>query len=104
VTAHDGAGNTATDTLTVTYSAPTNPISLTVSWAWVSGQYRARLVWSIVSGKNVNIYRNGSNLGKTANDGGTVDTPPGAGPYSYYLCVTGTSVCSNTATLAPRGN
>jgi hypothetical protein len=108
VTARDAAGNQATDVLTVTYSAaapapapaPTPDIVLT-GRLYESGRWvRAFLAWSAVTGRSIDVYRNGVKIARTSNDGSTSDSPRGYGPFAYRVCVTGTTTCSNTLTLS----
>jgi hypothetical protein len=104
VTARDAAGNRATDVLTVTYSAPAPPPAASIvlsgrmstSGRWV----RAYLNWSGAQGGSIDVYRNGTRVSTTSNDGSTTDSPRGFGLFSYRVCVAGTSVCSNTVTLS----
>lgn len=107
VTARDAAGNQATDVLTVTYStaqapapAPTPAITLS-GRLYASGKWvKAFLQWSNVSGKYIDVYRDGERITRTSNDGSTSDSPRGYGIYTYRVCVTGTNTCSNTLTLS----
>jgi len=99
VTAQDAAGNKSADVLTVTYTAPPSSIVLSGS-LYSSGRWvRASLTWTLVSGRYVDVYRNGVRVTRTSNDGSHTDGPKGDGPFSYRVCVSGTSVCSNTITL-----
>jgi Glucodextranase, domain B len=108
VIARDAAGNQASDVLTVSYSAPapapapippTSAIELRGS-IYSSGRWvKASLQWSMVQGRYIDVYRNGSRINRTSNDGSTTDSPRGSGPFTYRVCVTGTNVCSNTLTL-----
>jgi hypothetical protein len=108
VTAKDAAGNQATDVLTVTYStaapapapAPTEAIVLS-GRLYASGKWvKAFLEWSDVRGRSIDVYRDGVKITRTSNDGSTTDSPRGYGPFSYRVCVTGTTTCSNTLTLS----
>jgi hypothetical protein len=49
----------------------------------------------------VDVYRNGSRLATTENDGryGNSRTFTGPATYVYQVCEAGTSVCSNEATV-----
>jgi predicted xylose isomerase-like sugar epimerase len=106
VTAWDAAGNLSIDALTVTYSAPAPAPSPTPSidlsgTLYASGRWmKALLSWNVVTGRYVDVYRNGSRLTRTTNDGSYTDSPRSSGPYTYYVCVTDTTVCSNTITLS----
>jgi hypothetical protein len=106
VTARDAAGNQATDVLTVTYSSSsstsTSPSSITLTGSvYASGKWvKSMLQWTTVSGRYVDVYRNGSRVTRTSNDGSYTDSPKGNGPFIYYLCVTDTNICSNSITLS----
>lgn len=104
VTAWDASGNQATDVLTVTLSAPsTSPTpSIFLSGNFFpSGRWmKSALGWNVVSGRYVDVYRDGVRVTRTTNDGSYTDAPRGAGPYSYHVCLTDTTVCSNTVTLS----
>jgi hypothetical protein len=58
------------------------------------------LSWSGVSGASIDVYRNSSKW-STTNDGSETDAinKKGGGSYAYKVCVTGTTTCSNTATV-----
>jgi subtilisin family serine protease len=59
------------------------------------------LTWSGSSATNVDIYRNGSLLLQTTNNGFYTDNigGKGGGSYSYQVCEAGTSICSATMTF-----
>ena len=59
----------------------------------------ADLKWTGFSTGTVDIYRNGTLLLTTANDGSHTDTITGSrkGSYVYKTCLSGTSTCSNEA-------
>jgi hypothetical protein len=101
VTAQDAAGNRATDTLTVTYSAPatTTPIVLTASLYDAGRRLKAALQWSTVGARSMDIFLNGRRVTRTSNDGSHVDSPKGTAPYTYKVCVAETIICSNTISL-----
>jgi PKD repeat protein len=63
------------------------------------------LKWSGAKGPTVNIFRNGTLLRTTTNDGSDSNgrTFQGAATYVFKVCETGTSVCSNEATVAFGG-
>jgi hypothetical protein len=62
--------------------------------------YKVDLSWSGASGSNVDVYRNNSRATTTANDGAYTDMQKTAGTYSYKVCVTGTTTCSNTSSIS----
>lgn len=55
--------------------------------------------WSGATGVNVRIYRNGVLIVTTANDGSYTDNlgKKASGTYTYQVCETDGSVCSNQA-------
>jgi thermitase len=72
-------------------------ISLSVRAYKVKGQQKADLVWTGATSSSVDIYRNGSVIAVTANDGAHTDAinKKGGGSYIYKICESGTSVCSS---------
>ncbi|MEE4246564.1 MAG: peptidase S8, partial [Kangiellaceae bacterium] len=62
------------------------------------GRQYVRIYWSGANGSNVDIYRNGSRVRTTANDGYYRDRPSGSSSYIYQVCEQGSSVCSAEAT------
>jgi subtilisin family serine protease/PKD repeat protein len=98
LTVTDSQGLSSTRTQTVTVSAPVS-ISLTATKR-ISGKKRyTDLAWSGASGANVDVFRNGTLITTTANDGAHTDSPSAAGTYTYRVCNAGTSTCSNDATV-----
>ena len=67
----------------------------------VKGVRKADLNWNGATSTNVDIYRNGSKITATANDGSYTDNidKKGEGTYTYQVCEAGTSTCSNKSTL-----
>jgi len=53
--------------------------------------------WSKATSTNVDIYRNGSLIARTANDGAYTDGPFGkeGGSATYKVCEAGITTCSN---------
>ncbi len=72
-------------------------ITLTATGYMVKRQKKVDLAWSGATSANVDIYRNGGNTGTTENDGLFTDhiAKKGGGTYTYKVCETGTSFCSN---------
>lgn len=88
---------------TVDEGCPTGGgISLTASGYKVKGQKRVDLSWSGASSTSVDVFRNGSKITTTANDGAYTDAmnTKGGGTYTYKVCEAGTSTCSNEATVS----
>jgi len=99
VTDNDGANDSASQNVTVT-APPSGDITLNAT-GWKRGsRLFARLYWSGATGGAVDIYRNGSKIVTTANDGYHLDyigTTPGT--YTYVVCEANSSVCSNPSTI-----
>ncbi len=95
VTDDGGASNTSTRTITVVDPNGGPSISLTAS---VNNRGRVTLNWSGAVGNRVDVYRNGSFLRRTRNDGQYRDRP-GTGTFTYEICNQGTTDCSNSATV-----
>ncbi len=95
LTVTDDGGATDNQSQNVTVTAPSN---ITLS-AQPSGSTRVILTWSGANGTRVDIYRNGSFLRRTRNDGSYRDRP-GSGTWTYQICEqNSTTVCSNTDTV-----
>jgi hypothetical protein len=101
VTARDAAGNQSADVLTVTYAAPAPSTSIVLSGSsYQSGRWQKVLLrWTLVQGRHVDVYRNGSRVTRTNNDGSHTDSPRGTGPFTYLVCVSETNVCSNSVVV-----
>ena len=69
----DGSGATSTATRSVTVTAANQTITLSAVWRKSSGVHFADLSWSGAVGSQVEIYRNGTLLTTTANDGAYTD-------------------------------
>ena len=101
LTATNASGSDAevkTNLITVS-SPPTGGITLSVRAYKVKGVQNADLSWSGATGANVDVFRNGTKVVTTANDGAYTDVigGKGAGTFTYKVCEAGTSVCSNSA-------
>jgi hypothetical protein len=96
----NGLGTTTGDVWSFTTAAPGGAISLSANGYKVKGKWRADLSWSGAAGSQVDIYREGSFLTTTANDGVYTDvtTFKGGGSLTYQVCETGGGACSNSAT------
>jgi hypothetical protein len=72
-------------------------ISLTVNAYKVKGLQKADLTWSGATSAEVDIYRDGTPVVTTANDGFHMDNidQKGGGSYAYRVCEANTGVCSN---------
>jgi len=102
VRVRDGAGNQASDVLTVSYavSSSGSPITLTGALQVTRRSTTASLQWTLTPASYMDVYRNDVIIASRTNDDGSyVDTPTGAGPFTYRVCVSGSTICSNTLTL-----
>lgn len=99
VTDDDGAAGSESRQVTVSEASG---ITLTATGYKVKGLQKADLEWSGATSANVDVYRNGVLLATTENDGLHTDhiDQRGGGSYTYQVCETGTSTCSNEATVS----
>jgi PKD repeat protein len=100
LTVTDNSGATGSTSQTVTVSV-SGQISLSAAGYKVKGRQKADLTWSGATATNVDIYRNGTKIITTANDGSHTDSidKVGGGSYTYQVCEPGTSNCSNQAVV-----
>jgi PKD repeat protein len=99
VTDNGGAQDSTSQQVTVT-SGGGGGFQLTASGTKVKGVQHGILSWSGNSG-NVDVYRDGSVI-KVNQGGSSYDdniNKKGAGTYIYKVCNTGTTTCSNDATV-----
>ena len=99
--ATDSGGMTTQRQVSVTVNgASSGGGTLTARGRKNKGSQAVDLSWTGVSGSTLDVYR-GSTKWSTANDGSETDAinRKGGGTYTYKVCVTGTSTCSNTATV-----
>lgn len=101
LTVTDDDGATGSSSQNVTVSSPSTGISLSATGYKVRGLQKADLTWSGATSTNVDVYRNGSKIATTENDGFHTDNinNRGGGSYTYKVCEAGTSTCSNEATI-----
>lgn len=101
--ATDSAGQTASDSISVTVdnSGGSTSIALSASGYKIKGQKYIDLTWSGATSTNVDIFRNGSLYTTTANDGATTvgSLGVGGGSDTFQVCEAGTTTCSNQATV-----
>ncbi len=98
---------TATDTAPVSVQVdevadpPPGGFTLAVTATKVKGTKTASLSWSGATSASVDIFRNGSVVTTTANDGAYEETlGKGGGTYTYQVCESGTTTCSNEFTVS----
>ncbi len=99
LTVTDNLGATATVAHTVTVSAPAGSIALSATGYKVKGRDTVDLSWSGASG-GVTVYRDGTAVGTASGTTYTDSTGQrGSATYTYRVCETGTTTCSNLATV-----
>jgi serine protease len=100
VTDDDGATGSISQTVTVASSG--TEISLSATGYKVKGRHNVDLEWAGATSTNIDIYRNGTVVATTANDGFHTDSTNnvGGGSYTYKICEAGTETCSNEATVS----
>jgi hypothetical protein len=102
-TATATATPTATPTVTPTVTPTPTPaqITLTAQGRLIRGQRAADLTWSGATSNRVDVYRDGSLIVSTRNDGFYTDKigGPPPGTFTYQVCNKGTQTCSNQATV-----
>ena len=100
VTDDDGATGSTSRSVTVS-SESSGGIELSVSGRKVKGVIYADLTWSGAGSTSVDVYRNGSKVTTTANDGAHTDNTgqKGGGTFTYQVCEAGTSTCSAPVTV-----
>jgi PKD repeat protein len=99
VTDDDGAQDAASQTVTVTTGG--SGITLAASGRKVKGTHTIDLTWNGATSTNVGVYRNGSLLATTSNNGAYTDATGNKGKttYVYGICEAGGSTCSNNVTV-----
>ena len=87
----DNLGASATTETTVFVPPVTVAIDLNVSTKKIKGRKSATLTWSGAGGSQVNVFRNGTQLTTTANDGEYLDSslPKNTRSIAYQICETG---------------
>jgi PKD repeat protein len=102
LTVTDADGATGTDTATVMVSEATlEPFVVAAVGYKVKGLMKADLSWSGATTANVDVYRSGSLVATTANEGTHTDNigTKGSGTFVYQLCEAGTNTCSNESVV-----
>ncbi|WP_286263160.1 S8 family serine peptidase [Thalassotalea atypica] len=78
---------------------PTGDISLDTSTGRSKGKNYVNLSWSGAATSSVDIYRNGSLLTTTSNDGSYQDRFKSYGSFTYKVCDQGSDNCSSEVTV-----
>jgi hypothetical protein len=99
VTDSGGLSDTASRSVSVT-APPSGGFTLAATGYKVQGLQKADLTWSGAGGSNVDAYR-GSEKTVVPNNGAYTDhiNRRGGGSYTYKVCETNTSTCSNNVTV-----
>ncbi|MFO7852023.1 MAG: PKD domain-containing protein [Bacteroidota bacterium] len=100
VTDDDGATGTSSQDVTVSESGGGDGIVLTANGYKIRGMKYVDLTWTGAT-KAVDIYRDGAPI-ETNFDGSSytdANLGRGGGTYTYKVCETGTTTCSNDATV-----
>jgi subtilisin len=101
LTVTDDDGTTGYTSQSVTVSSG-GGFTLSVSAYKVKGIKYADLTWSGATSVNVDVYRDGSAIATTVNDGLYTDGPlgKGGGSGTYKVCEAGTNTCSNEVAVS----
>lgn len=100
VTDDAGASSSSSQDVTVSGGA-VGGVTLSAVGYKVKGRHNVDLSWSGATSTNVDVYRDGSVITTTANDGAYTDATNnrGGASYTYQVCEAGTSTCSDTVTV-----
>ena len=100
VTDEDGATGGTSKPVKVT-AGSSEGITLTVEGYFSKNVPYAGLQWTGAAGAKVSIFRNGTLIVTTVNDGSYTDSlrKAGVGTYTYKVCETDGSVCSNEVSV-----
>ncbi len=78
---------------------PSVVIKLSVTKSVSKNANTAKLVWSGATTANVDVYRNGSRILTTPNDGNQSDSRLAKGTYAYVVCNAGSTTCSPSVSV-----
>jgi PKD repeat protein len=101
LTVSDNDGATGSITKDATVSSASGEITLEAT-GYIKGFQRVALEWFGAISAKVDVFRDGTFLGTTENDGSYTDnlkTRNTTGTYTYQVCEEGTSNCSNEANV-----
>lgn len=101
VTDDDGATHSTSQNVTVTAPA-SGGIALSAQGYKIKGVQHADLSWTGATSSSVDIYRDGTRITTTANDGAHTDNvgARGGGSRTYRVCEAGTATCSPNVTVS----
>jgi len=95
-----GQTDSTSKTVTVDDGSAVGDITLSASGYKRKGRVNVNLSWSGASASSVDIFRNGSKVATTANDGAYTDaTGQRRGTFVYKVCDAGTTTCSDEVTV-----
>ena len=79
-------------------SPPPVEFDLSISGYKVKGKQKADLSWNVTNSTNVDVYRDGTFINTTGNDGNYTDpiNRKGGGSYVYIICESQTNICSSS--------
>ncbi|WP_196137812.1 S8 family serine peptidase [Aliikangiella sp. G2MR2-5] len=100
VTDNDGANDSSSQTVSVN-DGGAGSINLSANGYKIRGRHHVDLSWDGANGSDVDIYRNGSILTTTSNNGAYTDATNnrGGATYTYKVCESGTSDCSSEVSV-----
>lgn len=101
--ATDSGGASDSDSITITVGGGNGSgFALDVTAYKVKGTKYADLTWSGATSTNVDVFRDGSQVVTTANDGAYTDGTlgKGGGSATYQVCEAGTATCSNAVAVS----
>jgi PKD repeat protein len=93
LTVTDNAGATGTTAKSF------NPISVSARGYKQNGAQKVNLSWNAASGTSFDVYRDGARIASLQGFSYT-DTVTGRGSFTYKVCVSADSVCSNAASVS----
>ena len=98
----DSGGNTSSDSVTLIVGGGSgSDFTLSVDAYKSRGTQYADLTWSGTTASNIDVYRDGTLIITTENDGFYADGPigKGGGSATYQVCEAGTNTCSNAVSV-----
>lgn len=101
VTDDAGAASSSSQQVSVSAGGTGGGIALAANGYKVKGRQRVDLSWSGATSSSVDVFRDGTRVVTTANDGAHTDAinRNGGGSYVYRVCEAGTTSCSGNVTV-----
>ncbi len=96
---NEGASDTSSQSVTVTDGSVEPPAGAELTGSRSKGNRQANLSWTGLNGSNVDVFVNGSFNDTTANDGSTSYNVSKKASYTFEVCESGTTTCTNAITL-----